>query len=159
MLKHDVDLFSRLYIFMPHREGDMGTIFGHENHLILLYLTGGSCDQERNLDLLSILAQETESSEHFTSFDVDGAAIVHKQNDLCSGDLLLPKFFPSIFRKHKSLLHIDHSTNDIKIKLQRILMAISTMTYAQVTCYLPLPIDHYVRSLLHITTLTLNVGV
>jgi hypothetical protein len=38
-------------------------------------------------------------------------------------------------------------------------MAISTMTYAQVTCYLPLPIDHYVRSILHITTLTLNVGV
>ena len=32
MLKSDVQLFSRLYIVMRHREGDMNTFFKHENH-------------------------------------------------------------------------------------------------------------------------------
>ena len=32
MLKHDVELFSRLYIVMQHRDGDMATFFKHENH-------------------------------------------------------------------------------------------------------------------------------
>jgi hypothetical protein len=32
LLKHDVELFSRLYIVMQHRESDMGTFFKHENH-------------------------------------------------------------------------------------------------------------------------------
>ena len=32
MLRHDVEVFSRLYIVMQHREGDMSTLFMHENH-------------------------------------------------------------------------------------------------------------------------------
>ena len=50
MLKHDVNLFSHLYIVMQHREGDMGTFFEHKNHpypLSLFYR--GSCDQPKNL--------------------------------------------------------------------------------------------------------------
>ena len=76
----DVDLFSRLYIVMQHREGDMGTFFGHENHPYPPSLFDrGKLRSTKKSDLLSILVQETESGEHFTSFDVkvlDGAAIV-----------------------------------------------------------------------------------
>ena len=59
----------------------MGTFFGHENHPYPPSLFDrGKLRSTKKSDLLSTLAQETESSEHFTSFDVkvlDGAAIVH----------------------------------------------------------------------------------
>ena len=59
----------------------MGTLFGHENHPYPPSLFDrGKLRSTKKSDLLCILAQETESSEHFTSFDVkvlDGAAIVH----------------------------------------------------------------------------------
>ena len=32
MLRHDVELFPRLYIVMQHIKGDMSTFFMHENH-------------------------------------------------------------------------------------------------------------------------------
>ena len=55
--------------------------WGHENHPYPPSLFDrGELRSTKKPDLLSILAQETESSEHFTSFDVkvlDGAAIVH----------------------------------------------------------------------------------
>ena len=72
---------SFLVIVIQHRESDMGTFFGHENHPYPPSLFDrGKLRSTKKSDLLSILAQETESSEHFTSFDVkvlDGAAIVH----------------------------------------------------------------------------------
>ena len=81
MPKHDVDLFSLLYIIMQHREGDLGTFFGHENHPYPPPLFDRrKLRSTKKSDLLSILVQETESGEHFASFDVkvlDGAAIVH----------------------------------------------------------------------------------
>lgn len=42
----DVELFSRLYIVMQHREGNMSTFFRHENHPF--YLTGGNYDREKS---------------------------------------------------------------------------------------------------------------
>ena len=32
MLKHNVELFSCLYIVMQYSKNDMGTFFNHENH-------------------------------------------------------------------------------------------------------------------------------
>lgn len=44
MLKDDVALFSRLYIMMQHRDGDMSKFFQHENHPYPPSIPeGGSC--------------------------------------------------------------------------------------------------------------------
>lgn len=49
MLRDDVALFSRLYIVMQHREGDMDTFFKHENHPThLLCQTVGSYDRAKS---------------------------------------------------------------------------------------------------------------
>lgn len=56
MLKHDVELFSRLYIVMQHREGDMGTFFRHENPPSLSDM--GKLQSGKKSDLLSILVQK-----------------------------------------------------------------------------------------------------
>jgi len=79
-LKHDVDLFSRLYIVTQHREGDMTTFFKHENHPYPPSLSDrGKIRQGKKSDLLSVLPTETEMEPPVT-FDVkvlDGAVIVH----------------------------------------------------------------------------------
>ena len=81
MLKHDVELFSRFYIVMQHRESDMGTFFKHENHPYPPSLSDrGKLRQVKKSDLLSILLEEVEIEEPPIWFDVkvlDGAAIVH----------------------------------------------------------------------------------
>ena len=81
MLKHDVELFSRLYIVMQHRESDMGTFFKHENHPYPPSISDrGKLRQGKKSDLLSILLEEVEIEEPPIWFDVkvlDGAAIVH----------------------------------------------------------------------------------
>ena len=80
MLKHDVELFSRLYIVMQHREGDMATFFKHENHPYPPSLSDrGRLRLGKKSDLLSVLSAEAEK-EAPVAFDVkvlDGAAIVH----------------------------------------------------------------------------------
>ena len=80
MLKHDVDLFSRLYIVMQHREGDMANFFKHENHPYPPSLSDrGKIRLGKKSDLLSVLPAEAEK-EAPVAFDVkilDGAAIVH----------------------------------------------------------------------------------
>ncbi len=69
MLKNDVELFSRLYIVMQHREGDMGTFLRHENHPYPPSLSiRGKMRSTQKSDLLGILVQETEN-ETPTSFD------------------------------------------------------------------------------------------
>ena len=53
----------------------METFFGHENHPYPPSLFDrGNLRSTKKSDLLSILAQETESREHFTSFDVKTVA-------------------------------------------------------------------------------------
>ncbi len=80
MLKSDVELFSRLYIAMQHRKGDMNTFFKHENHPYPPSLSDrGKLRQGKKSDLLSVLIQETQT-EPPVLFDVkilDGAAVVH----------------------------------------------------------------------------------
>ena len=59
MLKHDVELSSRLYIVMQHREGDMGTFFKHENHPYPPSLSDrGNLRLGNKSDLLAILVDE-----------------------------------------------------------------------------------------------------
>ena len=82
MLKSDVELFSRLYIVMQHREGDLTTFFKHENHPYPPSLSDrGKLRQGKKSDLLSILMQKMCTQKEVpTSFDVkilDGAAVVH----------------------------------------------------------------------------------
>ena len=111
MLKHDVDLFSRLYIVMQHREGDMRTFFGHENHPYPPSLFDrGKLRSTKKSDLLSILAQETESSEHFTSFDVkmlDGAAIVHLLPTTTFDEYASDVFISYINKQLDTSTHVD----------------------------------------------------
>ena len=80
MLKHDVELFSRLYIVMQHREGGMATFFKHENHPYPPSLSdSGKLRLGKKSDLLNILPAEAEK-EAPEAFDVkvlDSAAIVH----------------------------------------------------------------------------------
>ena len=80
----------------------MGTFFGHENHPYPPSLFDrGKLQSTKKSDLLSILVQETESGEHFTSFDVkvlDGAAIVH----------LLPTTNITTFDEYASVVVISY---------------------------------------------------
>ena len=80
MLKHDVDLFSRLHIVMQHREGDMANFFKHENHPYSPSPSDkGKIRLGKKSDLLSVLLAEAEK-EAPVAFDVkilDGAAVVH----------------------------------------------------------------------------------
>ena len=46
MLKHDVKLFSCLYIVTLHRDGDLSTFFQYENHPC--HLIEANCDLERS---------------------------------------------------------------------------------------------------------------
>lgn len=82
MLKHDVELFSRLYIVTQTRDGDLGTFFQHENHPYPPSLSDrGKLRQGKKSELLNILLQESQTEkESPVSFDVkilDGAVIVH----------------------------------------------------------------------------------
>ena len=80
MLKHDVELFSCLYIVMQHREGDMATFFRHENHPYPPSLSDrGKIRFGKKSDLLSVLPAEAEKEapEAFDAKVLDGAAIVH----------------------------------------------------------------------------------
>lgn len=80
MLKDDVALFSRLYIVMQHRDGDMDTFFKHENHTYPPSLSDrGKLRQGKKSDLVDLLAPKT-PEEPSSPFDVrvlDGAAVVH----------------------------------------------------------------------------------
>jgi len=80
MLKHDVGLFSRLYIVMQHREGDMATFFKHENHPYPPSVSDkGKIRLRKKSDLLSVLPAEAEKEAPVT-FDskvLHGAAVVH----------------------------------------------------------------------------------
>ena len=80
MLKHDVELFSRLYIVMQHRDCDMATFFQHENHPYPPSLSNrGKLRLGKKSDLLGVLPIETDKDPPVV-FDVkvlDGAAIVH----------------------------------------------------------------------------------
>ena len=80
MLRHDVELFSRLYIVMQRREGDMSTFFMHVNHPYPPSLYDrGKLRLRKKSDLVSVLPAESEK-EAPVVFDVkilDGAAIVH----------------------------------------------------------------------------------
>ncbi|KAL5007288.1 hypothetical protein ScPMuIL_016094 [Solemya velum] len=83
MLRDDVALFSRLYIVMQHREGDMDTFFKHENHPHPPSLSdSGKLRQGKKSDLVGILVQQTHDSQvdppsFFDAKILDGAAVVH----------------------------------------------------------------------------------
>ena len=80
MLKHDVELFSLLYIVMQHGEGDMATFLKHENHPYPTSLSDrGILILGKKSNLLSVLPAEAEK-EAPVAFDVKvlhGAAIVY----------------------------------------------------------------------------------
>ena len=101
MLKHNVELFSRLYIVTQHREGDMATFFKHENHPYPPSLSDrGKIRLGKKSDLLSVLPAEAEK-EAPEAFDVkvlDGAAIVH----------LLPTNGVSTFNDYASNVFIPY---------------------------------------------------
>lgn len=104
MLKHDVELFSRLYIVMQHREGDMNTFFEHENHPYPPLSDRGKLRPGKKSDLLSILVHievEEGKQEPPAWFDVkilDGAAIVH----------LLPTTNVDTFDEYSNTVFIPH---------------------------------------------------
>ena len=79
MLKDDVALFSRLYIVMQHRDGDMKT-FTYENHPCPPSLSErGILRHGKKSDLIDILMQNTQT-ELPSLFDVkvlDGVAVAH----------------------------------------------------------------------------------
>ena len=81
LLKHDVELFYRLYIVMQHREGDIATFFKHENHPYPPSLSDrGKLQLGKTSDLLTILLEQVEVEEPLIRYHVkvlDGAAIVH----------------------------------------------------------------------------------
>ena len=107
MLKHDVELFSRFYIVMQHREADISTFFAHENHPYPPSLSDrGKLRTPKKSDLLSILVKGTEiDSEPPTSFDVkvfDGAAIVHllPTTNITTFDEYASNVFIAYIKKH-----------------------------------------------------------
>ncbi|KAJ8043846.1 hypothetical protein HOLleu_11123 [Holothuria leucospilota] len=98
MLKNDVALFSRLYIVMQHREGDMNQFFQHENHPFPPSLSdNGRLRFAKKSDLLTKLEQ-TNQNDPPSSFDVkvlDGAAVVHllSTNNVSTFDEYADKVF------------------------------------------------------------------
>jgi hypothetical protein len=80
MLKDDVALFSRLYIVMQHREGDICAFFQHENHPYPPSLSDrGKLRLGKKSDLLRVLTQKIqhEPPNTFNVKVLDGAAVVH----------------------------------------------------------------------------------
>ena len=113
MLKSDVQLFSRLYIVMRHREGDMNTFFKHENHPYPPSLSDrGKLVQGKKSDLLSVLVQKIQTEPLF-SFDVnilDGAAVVHFLSTTSIStfnDYAGRVFIPHIMKKMESSKRVD----------------------------------------------------
>ena len=87
MLKHDVELFSCLYIVMQHREGDMATFFKNENHPYPPSLSDrGNYGWERS-QICSLLCLQKQKKKFLSeAFDVkvlDGTAIVHLLSTKC----------------------------------------------------------------------------
>ena len=113
ILKGDVELFSRLYIVMQHREGDMNTFFKHENHPYPPSLSdSGKLRQGKKSDLLSILVQKTQTEVPF-SVDVkilDGAAVVHFLSTTgitTFNDYASSVFIPHIMKNLESSKRVD----------------------------------------------------
>ena len=92
MLKHDVELFSRFYIVMHHRDCDMATFFQHENHPYPPSLSDrGKLRLGKKSDLLGVLPIVTDNDPP-VMFDVkvlDGAAIVHFLSTTCISTFLM----------------------------------------------------------------------
>ena len=115
MLKCDVELFSRLYIVMQHRKGDMSTFFKHENHPYPPSLSDrGKLRQGKKSNLLSILMQKTCTQKEVpASFDVkilDGAAVVHflPTNSITTfDDYASSVFIPYIVKNLESSKRVD----------------------------------------------------
>lgn len=107
-LKHDVELFSRLYIVMQHREGDMATFFKHENHPYPPSLSDrGKLRHGKKSDLLTIILDQVEVEEPPSWFDVkvlDGAAIVH----------LLPTTNATTFEDYANAAFIPHINQNLR---------------------------------------------
>ena len=105
MLKDDVALFSRLYIFMQHREGDMSAFFKHENHPYPPSLSDrGKLRLGKKSDLLIVLAQKTQQEPPRT-FDVkvlDDADVVHflSTTNIATFDEYASGVFVSHIMKH-----------------------------------------------------------
>ena len=98
MLKHYVELFSRLYIVMQHRESDMGTFFKHENHPYPHSLSDrGKLRQGKESDLLSILLEEVEIEEPPIWFDVKVLDELLLSTSCPQPTLLLLKSMPMLF--------------------------------------------------------------
>ncbi len=103
MLKDDVALFSRLYIVMQHRNGDMNAFFTHENHPYPPSISErGKLRLGKKSDLLDMLKQSTQNNSP-TIFDVkvlDGAAVVH----------LLPIINIATFDEYAADIFVPHIT-------------------------------------------------
>ena len=113
MLKHNVELFSRLYIVMQHREGDMSTFFKHENHPFPPSLSDrGKLRLGKKSDLLSVLPEGNDKVVP-VSFDfkvLDGAAIVHllQTNSITTfDDYATDVFIPYINRQLDTAERVD----------------------------------------------------
>ena len=83
-LKHDCNLFSRLYIGAQSREGCLDEFFSHENQFYPPSLSsGGVLRSTKKSDILECISNATNMSSSYpevTAIALDGAAIVHMVN-------------------------------------------------------------------------------